>query len=44
MVEKETDLRRKRPSSPRQVVHNSIVNIKGINVILHRLRPMPINR
>jgi hypothetical protein len=26
------------------VVHKSIVNIKGMNVNLHRLRPMPINR
>jgi hypothetical protein len=41
MAEKGT---RKRPSSPRQVVYKSIVNIKGINVILHRLRPVPINR
>jgi hypothetical protein len=44
MVENGTELRRKRPSSPRHVVHKSMVNIKGINVILHRLRPMPINR
>jgi hypothetical protein len=44
MAENGTDLRRKRPSSPRHVVHKSIVNIKGINVILHRLRSVPINR
>jgi hypothetical protein len=44
MVEKGTDLKGKRLSSPRWVVHKSIVNIKGMNVILHRLRPMPINR
>jgi hypothetical protein len=44
MVEKETDLKGKRLSSPRWVVHKSIVNIKGMNVNLHRLRPVPINR
>jgi hypothetical protein len=44
MVKKGTDLKGKRLSSPRWVVHKSIVNIKGMNVILHRLRPVPINR
>jgi hypothetical protein len=44
MAEKGTDLKGKRLSSPRWVVHKSIVNIKGMNVILHRLRPVPINR
>jgi hypothetical protein len=44
MAEKGTDLKRKRLSSPRWVVHKSIANIKGMNVILHRLRPVPINR
>jgi hypothetical protein len=44
MVEKGTDLKGKRPSSPRWVVHKSIVNMKGINVNLHRLRSVPINR
>jgi hypothetical protein len=43
-VEKGTDLKGKRLSSPHWVVHKSIVNIKGMNVILHRLRPVPINR
>jgi hypothetical protein len=43
-AEKGTDLKGKRPSSPRWVVHNSVVNVKDINVILHRLRPVPINR
>jgi hypothetical protein len=42
--EKGTDLRNKRLSSPWQIVLKSIVNMKGINVILHRLRPVPINR
>jgi hypothetical protein len=43
-VENETDLKRKRLSSPRQIVLKSIVNIKGMDVILHRLCPVPINR
>jgi hypothetical protein len=34
----------KRPSSPRWIVLKPIVNIMGMNVILHRLRPVPINR
>ena len=42
--EKGTDLRRKRLSSPQQIVLKSIVNMKGMNVISHRLRPMSINR
>jgi hypothetical protein len=41
---KGTDLKGKRLSSPRWIVLNSIVNIKGMNVILHRLCPVPINR
>jgi hypothetical protein len=44
VAEKGTDLRRKRLSSPRQIVLKSIVNMKDINVISHRLRPVPINR
>jgi hypothetical protein len=44
IAEKWTNLRRKRLSSPRQIVLKSIVNMKGMNVILHRLRPVPINR
>jgi hypothetical protein len=42
--EKGTDLKRKRLSSPHRFVYKLIVNIKGMNVISHRLRPMPINR
>jgi hypothetical protein len=42
--EEGTDLRRKRLSSPQQIVLKSIVNMKGMNVISHRLRPVPINR
>jgi hypothetical protein len=44
MAEKGTDIMGERLFSPRWVVHKSIVNIKGMNVILHRLRPVPINR
>jgi hypothetical protein len=44
MVEQGTDLKGKRIFSPHIVVHNSIVNMKGMNVIFHRLRPVPINR
>jgi hypothetical protein len=43
-AEKGTDLKGKRLSSPRLIVLKSIVNIKGMNVILHKLRPVPINR
>jgi hypothetical protein len=43
-AEKGTDLKRKMLSSPLKIVLKSIVNMKGINVILHRLRPVPINR
>jgi hypothetical protein len=44
VAEKGTDLKGKRLSSPRWIVLKSIVNIMGMNVILHRLRPVPINR
>jgi hypothetical protein len=44
MAEKGTDLKGKRLSSPHRFVYKSIVNIKGMNVISHRLCPMPINR
>jgi hypothetical protein len=39
--EKGTDLRRKKLSSPQHIVLKSIVNMKGMNVISHRLRPVP---
>jgi hypothetical protein len=42
--EKGTNLKGKMLSSPHWVVHKSIVNMKGMNVNLHRLRPMSINR
>jgi hypothetical protein len=37
-AEKGTNLKGKRLSSPRWIVLKSIVNIKGMNIILHRLR------
>jgi hypothetical protein len=44
VAEKGTDLKGKRLSRPCWIVLKSIVNIKGMNVILHRLRHVPINR
>jgi hypothetical protein len=44
IAEKGTDLKGKRLSSPHRFVYKSIVNIKDMNVISHRLRPIPINR
>jgi hypothetical protein len=44
MVEKGTDLKGKRLSSPHRIVYKLIITIKGMNVISHRLRPVPINR
>jgi hypothetical protein len=43
-VEDETDLKGKRLLSPRQLSFWIIVNVRDINVILSRLRPVPINR
>jgi hypothetical protein len=44
MAENGTDLKRKRLSSPHWVVHKTIESMKGMNVNLHRLHPVPINR
>jgi hypothetical protein len=41
---KRNRLKGERLSSPHLIVLKSIVDIKGMNVILHRLRPVPINR
>jgi hypothetical protein len=38
------DLKEKRLFSPHRFVYKSIINVKGMNVISHRLRPVPINR
>jgi hypothetical protein len=29
---------------PRKIIIELLINVKGINVILHGLRPVPINR
>jgi hypothetical protein len=44
MTEKGTDLKGKMLSSPHRFVYKSIINVKGIYVISHRLRHVPINR
>jgi hypothetical protein len=41
---KRNRLKEEKVFSPRQIVLNSILNMKGVNVILHRLCPVPINR
>jgi hypothetical protein len=41
---KRNRLKGKRPSSPCWVVHKSIINMKGMNVNLHMLCHVPINR
>jgi hypothetical protein len=43
-MKKGTDLKGKRLSSPPRFIYKSIVNVKGMTVISHRLRPVPINR
>jgi hypothetical protein len=40
----ETDLKMKRLFRPRQITIELLSSVKGINVILHGLRPVPINR
>jgi hypothetical protein len=44
VVENETDLKGKRLLSPRQLTFWLTVNVMDMNVILPRLRPVPINR
>jgi hypothetical protein len=39
-----TDLKMKRQIRPRRIPIELFANVKGINVILHGLRPLPINR
>ena len=41
---KETDLKRKRLSRPRWITIKLLANVKGMNVILHGLCTVPINR
>jgi hypothetical protein len=44
IAEKETDLKMKRLFRPRQITIELLANVKGMGVILHGLRPVPINR
>jgi hypothetical protein len=44
ITEKETDLKGKRLSRPRRIAVELLANEKGMSVILHGLRPVPINR
>jgi hypothetical protein len=44
LVGKGTDLKGKRLFSPHKFVYKSIINVKGMDVISHGLRPVPINR
>jgi hypothetical protein len=44
VVENETDLKGKRLLSPRQLTFWLTVNVRDMNIILPRLRPVPINR
>jgi hypothetical protein len=39
-----TDLKMKSQIRPRRTIIELLINVKGINVILHGLRPAPINR
>jgi hypothetical protein len=40
----ETDLKRKRLSRPRQITIELMSKAKGLDIVLHGLRPVPINR
>jgi hypothetical protein len=40
----ETDLKMKSQISPRRITIELLIKVKGINVILHGLHPVPINR
>jgi hypothetical protein len=44
IAEKGTDLKGKRLFRPRWITIEPLANVKGISVILHGLRPVPINR
>jgi hypothetical protein len=43
-TEKGTDLKGKRLFRPRWITLKLLANVKGLDVILHGLCPMPINR
>jgi hypothetical protein len=44
MAEKETDLKMKSQIRPRRITIELLINVKGINVILHGLRPVPMRK
>jgi hypothetical protein len=44
ITEKETDLKGKRLFRPRWITIELLANVKGMDVILHGLCPVPINR
>ena len=44
IAEKETDLKMKRLFRPRWITIELLSNVKGMNVILYGLCPVPINR
>jgi hypothetical protein len=44
IAEKETGLKGKRLFRPRWITIELLANVKGMGVILHGLRPVPINR
>jgi hypothetical protein len=44
IAEKETDLKMKRLFKPRWITIELLSNVKGMDVILHGLCPVPINR
>jgi hypothetical protein len=44
VAEKETDLKMKRLFRPRWITIELLPNVKGMDVILYELYPVPINR
>jgi hypothetical protein len=44
IAEKETDLKMKRLFRPRWITIELLANVKGMGVIFHGMRPVPINR
>jgi hypothetical protein len=44
VAENETDLKMKRLFRPRWITIELLSSVKGMNVILYGLRPVPINR
>jgi hypothetical protein len=44
VAEKETDLKMKRLFRPRWIIIELLSNVKGMDVILYGLCPVPINR